>query len=425
MTSYIGASSIIEQRKKFMFPCTHHFYQHPPQIVRGHMQYLYDENETPYVDFFAGVSVVACGHCNEHITRATTQQLKTLQHTTTIYLTQPMVDLAERLASVLPGDLRRTFLCNSGSEANEGALLTARLHTGKRDFIALEYGLHGRTSLTMSVTGIPMWRTDPYLDPNVHFIPRPYDQSLTLEQAAEQSLEALRKVLAEKGDNIAAMIAEPIQGNGGIITPVLNYWQEVQALLKQYNVLLIADEVQTGFGRTGKMFAMEHYGVVPDIMTMAKALGNGVPIGCFSTTDEIASSFTRPSASTLGGNPVSAVTALAVLEYIENEQLVKRAKKLGDMLRSGLEELRSKYQIISDVRGLGLMQGMELYANEPELGARAVDAIIECMKNRGYLIGKNGIHRNVLAFQPPIVIHETNIKRMLTALDDVLAARRV
>jgi len=419
MTHSIGADQILHKRQTFMFPCTSHFYKQPPQIVRGHMQYLYDEKDTPYVDFFAGVSVVACGHCNEHITRETIKQLETLQHTSTIYLTQPMVDLAERLAAILPGDLLRTFFCNSGSEANEGALLAARLHTNKRDFIALEYGLHGRTSLTMSVTGIPMWRTDPYLEKNTHFIPRPFDPSLTLEEAAEKSLQALRRVLAEKGDTIAAMIVEPIQGNGGIIVPAKHYYQEVHALLKRHNVLLIADEIQTGFGRTGAMFAMEHFGVVPDILSMAKALGNGTPIGCFSTTDAIAKSLNRPSASTFGGNPVSSVTAMAVLNYIEQEKLVRRSHKLGQMLKNGLEELQHKFNFITDVRGMGLMVGMEILGEAPQRGAEAVDMIIECMKNRGFIIGKNGVNRNVLAFQPPLVIHESNIRRMLSALEDV------
>lgn len=422
MHNYIGPDKIIAKRKQYNLPCTAHFYQQPPQIVRGHMQYLYDEKNAPYVDFFAGVSVVACGHCNEHISRATIEQISTLQHTTTIYLTQPMVDLAERLAAVLPGGLARTFFCNSGSEANEGAMLAARLHTGKRDFIALEYGLHGRTNLTMSVTGMPMWRTDANLDPNVSFIPRPYDAALSLDEAAERSLAALRKVLEEKGGSIAAMIVEPIQGNGGIIVPAKHYFKEVQALLSKHNVLLIADEIQTGFGRTGSMFAMEQFDVVPDIITMAKALGNGIPIGCFSTTDDIAASFNRPSASTFGGNPVSSVTALAVLDYIEQQQLVSKANKLGEFMMIELQRIHDKYEWISDVRGMGLMIGMELFADCPERGAEAVDQIIECMKNRGFIIGKNGVHRNVLAFQPPLIIQESNIRRMLSALEDVCAA---
>ncbi|MCE5169153.1 aspartate aminotransferase family protein [Paenibacillus profundus] len=419
---YIGPEGVIVKRKQYFFPCTHHFYSNPPQIVRGSMQYLFDDTGKQYVDFFAGVSVVACGHCNPRITDATIKQLQTLQHTTTIYLTQPMADLAERLANgILPGNLKRTFFCNSGSEANEGAMLLARLHTKCRDFIALEQGLHGRTFLTMGVTGIPMWRSDDHLDQGVTFIPRPYDPTTDDETAARRSIEALKRVLAEKGDTIAAMIVEPIQGNGGMIAPPDWYFREVKALLEQYGVLLIADEIQTGFGRTGSMFAMSHYGVVPDIMSMAKALGNGIPIGAFATTDEIAASFNRASASTFGGNPVSSVTALAVLDYIEQEGLVERAERLGGLLKTGLQKLQAKHRMIADVRGKGMMLGAELCGADDGESAALTDRVLEAMKDRGFIIGKNGVGRNVLAFQPPIVMTEENIKSMLTELDDVLA----
>lgn len=386
------------------------------------MQYLFDDTGKRYTDFFAGVSVVACGHCNPRITEATIKQLQTLQHTTTIYLTQPMADLAERLANgILPGELKRTFFCNSGSEANEGAMTLARLHTKRRDFIALEQGLHGRTFLTMGVTGIPMWRSDDYLDQGVTFIPRPYDPATDNETAARRSVEALKQVLAEKGDTIAAMIIEPIQGNGGMIAPPDWYFREVKALLEQYGVLLIADEIQTGFGRTGRMFAMSHYGVVPDIMSMAKALGNGVPIGAFATTDEIAASFNRASASTFGGNPVSSATALAVLDYMEQEGLVERAERLGGLLKAGLQGLQAKHGMIADVRGKGMMLGAELRGPDDGDSAAMTDRVLEAMKDRGFIIGKNGVARNVLAFQPPLVMTEEDIKSMLTELDNVLA----
>lgn len=416
----IGAQAILNKRKQYFYPCTAHFYQQPPQIVRGRMQYLYDEDGKQYLDCFAGVSVVACGHCNEEITRATIRQIETLQHTTTLYLTQPMVDLCERLERVLPGQIRRTFFCNSGSEANEGALLLARLYTGRRNFIALDKGLHGRTYLTMGVTGLPMWRADEYLDGEVSFISRPHDVSFTSEEAAHRSLDELKRLLEEKGDTFAAMIVEPIQGNGGMIVPAPWYFREVQALLKQYGILLIADEIQTGFGRTGKMFAMDHFGVVPDILSMAKALGNGVPISCFSTTDEIASAFTRPSASTFGGNPVSSATAIAVLDYIQEHNLAERAERLGNILIHGLN-MMLKYKMVSEVRGMGLMVGAEICAENPEQGAVWVDRILEEMKDRGYLIGKNGVGRNVLAFQPPLVISEEDLNSMLAALDEVIA----
>ncbi|ASA25447.1 aspartate aminotransferase family protein [Paenibacillus donghaensis] len=419
---FIGRTQVEAKRQQYFYPCTQHFYRNSPQLVRGSMQYVYDELGKEYTDFFAGVSVVACGHCNPAITSRTIAQLQQLQHTTTVYLTQPAVDLAERLEEVLPGDLRRTFFVNSGSEANEGALLLARMHTGRKGFIALESGLHGRTNLTMSVTGLPMWRTDKYLDKDVVFIPRPYQEDLSLEEAASLSLESLERVLEEKGHTIAAMIVEPIQGNGGMIMPAPDYFRQVKVLLERYGVLLIADEIQTGFGRTGRMFAMEHYGVTADIVSMAKALGNGVPVAAFATTDEIALSLNRPSASTFGGNPVSAATALAVLDYIRDQQLPERAAQLGERLKAGLLELQQRYPaVISHVRGTGLMLGAELSGASADQAAQLTDRVLEAMKDHGYLIGKNGIGRNVLAFQPPLIITEADIDGMLGVLDSVLA----
>ncbi|HEY2492084.1 MAG TPA: aspartate aminotransferase family protein [Paenibacillus sp.] len=422
MEQHIGPEEIKVKRQSYFYPCTQHFYKNPAQIVSGSMQHLYDEQGNMYTDFFAGVSVVACGHCNPEITEATVQQLKKLQHTSTIYLTQPIVDLAERLAEVLPGSLRRTFFVNSGTEANEGALLLARMHTGRKGFISLEHSLHGRSNLTMSVTGLSMWRTDPFLDDeNVSFIPRPYDAEMTPVEAAELSLRALDEVLEAKGHTIAAMIVEPIQGNGGIIIPAEGYFREVKRRLESYGILMIADEIQTGFGRTGRMFAMEHFDVVPDIISMAKALGNGVPVAAFATTDYIAKSLNRPSASTFGGNPVSSVTAMAVLDYIREEKLVERSERIGDMFIQALEELMHKHSyVISEVRGKGLMIGVELLTNNPNLGAEYVDQVLEKMKDQGYLIGKNGIHRNVLAFQPPLIIQQEDIENMIAALDAVL-----
>lgn len=419
----IGVENIINKKKEYLLPSSHgnHFYKKPPQIVRGDMQYLYDEKGNKYIDFFAGVSVMNCGHCNEKILEATINQLKTLQHTTILYLTEEMVNLAERLETVLPGNLRRSFFCCTGSEANEGAMLLARLHTGKSEFIALNNGLHGRTYLTMSATAIPMWRADPALDNSIHFAKNAWDEELSLEEAAAESLKSVEDIINSRGaSNIAALIAEPIQGNGGIITPPLWYFEKLKALLEKNEILLIIDEVQTGFGRTGKMFAIENYNVVPDIMTVAKALGNGMPISAFCTNDEIAKAFNKPSASTLGGNPVACSTAMAVLDYIEDNNLCGRADQLGNILKDGLEKLKDKHKIIKDVRGIGLMIGAELVCEDGKPGTIETDLILEKLKDRGILVGKNGINRNVLAFQPPLVISEEDINTLLEQLYTIL-----
>lgn len=418
--NYIGPDSILAKRKEYFFPATSCFFKNPPQIVGGSMQYLYDQNNKRYTDFYGGVSVINCGHSNPEILKDTLKQLSKLQHTTTLYLTQPMVELAEKLAEILPGDIKRTFFCVTGSEANEGAMALARLHTKKDGFIALTGGLHGRTHLTLSVTGIPMWRLDDNLvKENIFFIERPYSPDSSYEETMKKSLQQLEAVLKEHGNKISAMILEPIQGNGGIIMYPENYIKEVKKLLEAHNVLLIVDEVQTGYGRTGKMFCIEHYGVVPDIIVTAKALGNGIPISTFSTTDEIAKSFNRPSASTFGGNPVAAQTALSVLNYIEQNDLVNKANILGKYLKQKLKQLSSPF--IQEIRGSGLMLGMQIQSKVDNFSsAEITDMILEEMKDLGFLIGKNGLNRDVVAFQPPLIITEGDINAMITALEKTL-----
>lgn len=418
--NHIGPENIIAKRKEYLFPNAVHFYKNPPEFVKGSLQYLYDHTDKKYVDFFAGVSVINCGHANPDILKDTMDQLSKLQHTTLIYLNAPVAQLAEKLASILPGDIKRSFFCVTGSEANEGALALARLHTKKKGFISLHGGLHGRTHLTLSVTGIPMWRLDDHLvKEHIYFIDRPYSPSLSYEEAMEQSLLQLETTLKEHGDDVAAMILEPLQGNGGIIMYPRDYIKRVKSLLEKYDVLLIVDEIQTGYGRTGKMFAIEHYDVVPDIIVTAKALGNGIPISAFSTTDEIAMSFNKPSASTFGGNAVASQTAISVLNYIEKNGLVNRAKELGEYLKEKLEGISSPY--IQELRGIGLMQGIQIQSIDEERSSDVItDMILEEMMERGFIIGKNGLNRDVIAFQPPLVINKDDIDTMINNLEEVL-----
>lgn len=424
--NYLGPEGVLAKKQEYFVPCINHFYQQPPEFVAGKMQYLFDSTGKKYLDFFAGVSVMNCGHSNPAIIDRVINQIQQLQHVCNIYLTENGVNLAERLAAVTPGKLKRTFFVNSGSEANEGALLMASLYTGGREFIALDLGLHGRTQLTMSLTGIGMWRTTDTPNGGIHFARNPYfyrdGQGMSQEAFEDECVADVARLIRRRtSGNIAAMIVEPIQGNAGIVTPTPHYFKKLKALLEANHILLIADEVQTGFARTGKMFAMENFGVIPDIMSVAKALGNGFPIGAYITTDEIAAAFTRPSASTLGGNPVSSAAGLAVLDYIQEAHLMENATERGTQLRNGLLALQKKYPIIGDVRGIGLMQGMELVKDESQTPAvDEVDLILEEMKDRGIIVGKNGEHRNVIAMQPPLVITAEDVDFYLENLDAVL-----
>lgn len=421
----IGPEAILEKKKKYIMPCLAHFYKEPRQFVKGEMQYLFDSEGRKYLDCFAGVSVINCGHCNPEINAGVVKQVQSLQHVCNTYLTENFVNLAEKLAEVTPGDLQKTFFCSTGTEANEGALLLASIYTGKDEFIALRNGLHGRTKLTMSLTGIQMWRTDPHPCGGIHFAPNAYCYRCPLgkkfpecDYACADAVDDLIRT-ATSGQP-AALIAEPIQGNAGIVTPPKGYFKRLKEILASHNALLIVDEVQTGFGRTGKMFAIENFDVVPDIMTMAKALGNGAPISAFTASAKIADTYTKPGASTLGGNPVSSIAGLGVLKYIQEHKLMENAQARGQQLYDGLVELQKKHPIIGDIRGIGLMRGAEFVHADKSPAPEELEMVLEEMKDRGFIIGKNGVARNVMAFQPPLVITEADIDNVLNTLDDVL-----
>ena len=397
-------------KRDLLVPCVYHFYQRPPALVRGEGAYLFDAEGRRYLDCFSGVTVMNAGHSNPEIIEPAIEQLRRLQHTTTVYLTEPMLELAARLAELAPPGLRRSFFCASGSEANEGALLLAALATGRREVAFLDGGLHGRTKAAMSVTGLDMWRVDPHLLATAHRVPGPRDPD---------SLPALERLL--RGEAVAAVIAEPVQGNGGIIVPPDDYWPELRRLCTKYGALLIADEVQTAWNRTGRWFAVGHWGVVPDVVTVAKALGNGFPIAAYLTTDELAARFTRPAAATFGGNLVSCRAALATLDYHRRHGLGRRSAELGDHLLTRLRSLQWRHSAIHEVRGLGLMVGAELRGPDGGPAAALADAVLEGMKDAGFLLGKTGRGRNVLTFLPPLVVTRDDLDGLVDQLDEVLA----
>jgi 4-aminobutyrate aminotransferase-like enzyme len=401
---------LLARKRDFLVPCVYHFYQRPPVLVRGKGAYLFDADGKRYLDCYSGVSVMNAGHCNADILQAAIDQLRLLQHTTTIYLTEPMLELARVIAELAPPPLRRTFFCASGSEANEGALLLAALATGRKECAYLREGLHGRTKWAMSVTGLDMWRTDPEPLRTAHAVPGPRHP---------ESLPALERLL--RRGTIAAVIAEPVQGNGGIVVPPPDYWPQLRRLCSEYGTLLIADEIQTAWNRTGRWFATQHWGVVPDIVTVAKALGNGFPVAAYVTTDAIAAHYTRPGAATFGGNLVSCRAALATLAYHQRHRLGERSSALGDQLRTRLRELQQRHAVIGEVRGLGLMIGVELRDTAGGTVASVTDAVLERMKDAGFLLGKTGPGRNVLTLMPPLVIEAAEVDAIVTALDNTLA----
>lgn len=421
----IGPQAILAKKQQYLIPCSYHFYRDPPQIVRGQGIYVYDSRGRKYMDLYAGVSVHALGHCHPEVVEAICQQVGTLQHTSTIYLTEPIVNLAEQLAKVLPGQIRRTFFCCSGSEANEGAALLATLYTGRSEFLAFQNSLHGRTKLGMSLTGLGFWRTDPHPVGGIVHVPPPHCRDCpfgqSLGQCQYQCVTAVETAIrTATSGKPAAMFVEPIQGNGGIMVPPPEYFPKLREVLNRYGTLLIADEVQTGFGRTGRMFAMEHWGVTPDIITGGKALGGGTPVGYFSTTDEIAASYTRPGASTFGGNPVTAQAGLKFLEILRRQALVDHSARIGTLLLDRLKKIAQKSDMVSDVRGLGLMIGVEIAGYGAKSAAEITDCVLERMKDAGYLLGKTGPDRNILTWMPPLIIRQEQLMEAVDALEKTL-----
>jgi 4-aminobutyrate aminotransferase/4-aminobutyrate aminotransferase/(S)-3-amino-2-methylpropionate transaminase len=369
---------LLALKRDFLVPCVYHFYRQPPVLVRGEGAYLYDVDGRAYLDCYAGVSVVNAGHGNPEIVEAAVAQLRQLQHTTSVYLTEPVLELARTLAELAPSGLRRSFFCASSSEANEGALLLATLATGRTECAYLTGGLHGRTKWAMSVTGLDMWRTDPQPLVTAHAVPGP---------RSPDSLPALERLL--RRETVAAVIAEPIQGNGGIVVPPEEYWPALRRLCTRYGTLLIADEVQTAWNRTGRWFATQHWGVTPDIVTVAKALGNCFPIAAYLTTDAIAAHYTQPGAATFGGNLVSCQAALATLRFHQTHDLGRRSQTLGARLLDWLRALWREHEAIAEVRGRGLMVGVELRDAHGEAAAARTDNVLERMKDAGYVLGKN------------------------------------
>lgn len=425
----ISPEAIIEKKKKYIMPCLGHFYKEPREFVRGSMQYLYDSEGRKYLDCFAGVSVMNCGHCNPEITKKVQEQVGTLQHVCNIYLTENFVNLAEKLAQVTPGKLQKTFFCSTGSEATEGALLLASIYTKNSEIIALRNGLHGRTKLGMSVTGIQMWRTDPEPVGGIHFAPNPYCYRCPLGKNRETCDLACANMVEDviqtsTAGHPGAFIAETIQGNAGIVVPPKGYFQRVKEILAAHGTLLVIDEVQTGFARTGKLFAIEHFGVTPDIMAMAKALGNGAPISAFISTAEIADTYTRPGARRSAATPSRRQPASPCSTTSRSMTSARMPRSAASSCAPACARSRKTPDHRRHPR-LGLMTGAEFVHADKSPAAAELDDVLETLKDRGFIIGKNGIARNVMAFQPPLVITAEDIDNVLNALEMVLTEKKL
>ncbi len=423
--------TVLEKQKKYLWPSYLLYYTEPLALDHGESLYVWDVEGHRYLDFFGGILTTSVGHKNLKVTERAKAQIDKIIHTSTLYLHENVVNLAEKLAELAPGNLSMSFFTGSGTEADETAVMLAKAATGNQEIIALRHAYSGRSTLAMTLTGISAWRIGGTQIPGVKHALNPYCYRCPLRMSypscgvacAEDVEEVIKTTTSGR---IAAFIAEPIQGVGGFITPPPEYFKIVADIAHHYGGLFIDDEVQTGFGRTGTYwFGIEHWGVEPDIMTMAKGIANGFPLSNTMTTPEIAETLTTQglTISTFGGNPVSTAASLAAIEVMEEEATPEHVAQMGSLLRSGLEKLQEKYPLIGDVRGKGLMQGVEVVTDQEskEPSPKAVNELFEATKARGLLIGKGGMYGNVIRIAPPLTATEDHIAEALDILDYAFA----
>ena len=420
---------IILANQEYLFPAVFHYFKEPLVVARAKDQYVWDADGKQYLDFLGGIVTVSVGHCNEQVNAKVKRQMDTLQHVSTVFANEPQAALARKVASLTPGGkLTKSFFTNSGTEANETAILTARCYTGNTEIVALRHSYHGRSAAAMTLSGQGAWRLGPAQAGVIHahnaYCYRcPFGLTYpNCEVRCAQDMEEL--IRSSTGGRVAGFIGEPIQGVGGFITPPKEYFQIVEKIVRNHGGIFISDEVQTGWGRTGgKWFGIEHWGVTPDIMTCAKGLGNGSPIGLTVAKPAVADSVKGLTISTFGGNPVVSTAAKAVIDYIEELNLPANCEETGTYLHSRLLELQERHEIIGEVRGMGLLQAIELVEDRTtKVPATAATArAMEAARDQGLLLGKGGMYGNVLRFSPPMNIGRADVDNFCGMLDKALA----
>jgi 4-aminobutyrate aminotransferase-like enzyme len=412
-------------QKEFLFPAVFHYFREPLVVSHAKDQFVWDADGNQYLDFFGGIVTVSVGHSNERVNQKVHAQLDKLIHVSTVFANEPQVALAQKLASITPaGALRKSFFTNSGTEANETAILAARCFTGSTEIIALRHSYHGRSSAMMTTSGQSPWKLGPPQAGVVHAVNAycyrcPFGLEYpSCEVKCAKDMEQV--IQTSTSGRVAGLIAEPIQGIGGFITPPKEYFKIVTDIVRRYGGIFISDEVQTAWGRTGsKWFGIEHWDVQPDIITSAKGLGNGLPIGLTIARPEVADSVKGATISTFGGNPIATTAAKAVIEYIEEQNLLRNTEQVGGYLKGRLLDLKDKYQLIGDVRGMGLLLAMELVEDRRTKvpATRATLEMMEAARENRIMIGRGGLYGNCLRLSPPMNISRADVDEFISRLD--------
>ncbi len=426
-------ASVRARHREYLFPSVINYYAEPLVVTDGKGLRVRDADGHEFLDFFGGILTVSIGHADDRVNAAIKAQIDRLSHISTLYPTLPVVDLAETLARITPGRLKQSFFTASGTEANETAVMMAELFTGSSELIALRHAYSGRSLLAQSLAGHAPWRALPTHAPGIKHAHAPYCYRCAMHLsypscgvACARDIEDIIRTTTT--GRVAGMLAEPVMGVGGYITPPREYFEIAAGIIRKYGGVFISDEVQTGFGRTGgKMWGIEQSGVEPDIMTMAKGVANGLPLGVTIATPEIAASLKAMTISTFGGNPVSCAAANETIRIIEEEDLPANAGRMGQRLRDGLDRLKGCHRnVIGDVRGMGLMQAVELVEDETAGNRTPAKALtlrlFEETKKRRLLIGKGGLDGNVLRIAPPLTVSADEVDEALHILAESFAA---
>jgi 4-aminobutyrate aminotransferase-like enzyme len=424
---------ILVAHRRHLYPSVFHYFREPLVVTHARDQYVWDADGNQYLDFFGGIVTVSVGHANAEVNRKIHAQLDRLLHVSTVFATEPQAALARDLAEMTPqGVLTKSFFTSSGTEANETAILTARCYTGSTEIVALRHSYHGRSALAMTLSAHSNWRLGGAPQPGIVHAHNAYCYrcpfGLTYPECEVRCARDVEELIrTTTSGRIAGFIAEPIQGVGGFITPPREYFSIVAEIVRRYGGIFISDEVQTGWGRTGgKWFGIEQYDVVPDVITAAKGLGNGMPIGLTIARAEVADSVKGTTISTFGGNPVATTAAKAVLDFIKENRLVQNTAEVGAYLRERLLELQEKHPLIGEVRGMGLLQGIELVEDRTSKAPATAKTIqvMEAARENRILIGRGGLYGNVVRMSPPLNIARPDVDEFVQALDRSLAGVR-
>ena len=428
----MNSETVRKKHQDYLFPAVKNYYKESVAVARAKGARVEDMEGNSYLDFFGGILTVSVGHANEDVNREVITQINNLTHVSSLYPTLPVVELAEKLVNLAPGKLDKCFFTASGTEADETAVMMAQLYTGNYELIALRHGYSGRSLLAQSLTAHASWRALPTQVAAVKHALSPYcyrcPLKLTYPECGVACAEDVEELIqTTTTGQIAGILVEPIQGVGGFITPPPEYFKIVAEIVRRYGGIFISDEVQTGFGRTGKMWGIEQYDVEPDMITEGKGIANGMPLAAVVTTSDIAATLTKNTISTFGGNPVSCAAAKATINVIQRDELDKNAEEMGDILRKGLEQLQEKYpKVIGEVRGMGLMQAIELVVDETKKdrtpNPAAAEQLMEETKARGLLIGRGGLYANAMRISPPLNIIRSEVEEAIGILNDSFAA---